>query len=129
MGKPGELDQHSSLLFNVIQREFVGDLIDKLWGKAVRLGIGGNRVFQFAERDRIIFEVLPFKKLCLRIDENQDRMDLIFRKINIFVRLVLCAGGLLMLDPGLTTDLIGIGLLAGAIIFQRFVKPAAKPAE
>ncbi|MBR6270780.1 MAG: TRAP transporter permease [Lachnospiraceae bacterium] len=53
----------------------------------------------------------------------------LFRKINIFVRLVLCAGGLLMLDPGLTTDLIGIGLLAGAIIFQRFVKPAAKPAE
>jgi len=42
----------------------------------------------------------------------------LFKHINPLMRLVLAAGGLLMLDPSVTTDLIGIVLLAGAVVFQ-----------
>ena len=47
----------------------------------------------------------------------------VFRRIPLPVRLVLAAGGLMMMDPRPVTDLIGIGLLAAAFAFQRFVKP------
>jgi TRAP transporter 4TM/12TM fusion protein len=42
----------------------------------------------------------------------------LFKHINPLMRLVLAAGGLLMLDPSVPTDLIGIVLLAGAVVFQ-----------
>jgi TRAP transporter 4TM/12TM fusion protein len=47
----------------------------------------------------------------------------VFRRIPLPVRLVLAAGGLMMMDPRPVTDLIGVGLLAAAFAFQRFVKP------
>ncbi|MGB4018164.1 MAG: TRAP transporter permease, partial [Syntrophomonadaceae bacterium] len=34
-------------------------------------------------------------------------------------RLMFFAGGLLMIDPDLTTDLVGLGLLATAFIIQK----------
>ncbi|MBQ9250278.1 MAG: TRAP transporter permease [Oscillospiraceae bacterium] len=42
----------------------------------------------------------------------------LFKHINPLLRLVLAAGGLLMLDPSVTTDLIGVVLLAGVVVFQ-----------
>ncbi|MBR5430035.1 MAG: TRAP transporter large permease subunit, partial [Firmicutes bacterium] len=42
----------------------------------------------------------------------------LFKHIHPLLRLVLAAGGLLMLDPSVTTDLIGIVLLAGVVVFQ-----------
>ncbi len=51
----------------------------------------------------------------------------LFRSIAWPVRLVLAAAGLLMLDPTMLTDLIGIVLMAACVLWQRFggVKKAA----
>ncbi|MBR1455595.1 MAG: TRAP transporter permease [Oscillospiraceae bacterium] len=43
----------------------------------------------------------------------------LLRRINPIARVVLCAAGLLMLDPSLTTDLIGVVLLAAVVAWQR----------
>ena len=45
------------------------------------------------------------------------------------VRLLLAAGGLLMLDPTVTTDLIGVALLAAAVAWQVLGKKKAPPVE
>ena len=52
----------------------------------------------------------------------------LFRSVAWPLRLLLCAGGLLMMVPGAATDLIGIALLAGCVLWQKFGKPLkAKP--
>ena len=40
------------------------------------------------------------------------------RPINPIIRIVFAAGGLLMMDPNVTTDIIGVVLLAAAIVWQ-----------
>ena len=42
----------------------------------------------------------------------------LFRHINAVGRVVLAAGGLLMMDPKPITDLIGVVLLAAVIVWQ-----------
>ena len=42
----------------------------------------------------------------------------LFKHINPLLRLVLAVGGLLMMDPAVTTDLVGVVLLACVVIFQ-----------
>ncbi|MBO6041058.1 MAG: TRAP transporter fused permease subunit, partial [Oscillospiraceae bacterium] len=42
----------------------------------------------------------------------------LFRPIPLLIRVLCAAGGLLMLDPSTATDLIGIAVLAAAILFQ-----------
>ncbi len=44
----------------------------------------------------------------------------LFRPIPLLIRVLCAAGGLLMLDPSTVTDLIGIAVLAAAILFQYF---------
>ena len=44
----------------------------------------------------------------------------LFRPIPLLIRMMCAAGGLLMLDPSTVTDLIGIAVLAAAILFQYF---------
>ena len=44
----------------------------------------------------------------------------LFRRINPLLRVLLAAGGLLMLDPAPFTDLIGVVLLAAALAWQYF---------
>ena len=44
----------------------------------------------------------------------------LFRRMNPVLRVVIGAGGLLMLDPGLMTDVIGVVLLAGVVALQYF---------
>ena len=46
----------------------------------------------------------------------------LFRPIHPLLRLVLAAAGLLMMDPALTTDWIGVILMAAAIALQFFLK-------
>jgi TRAP-type uncharacterized transport system fused permease subunit len=41
-----------------------------------------------------------------------------FRKVSIPFRLMAVAGGLLLIDPGLVSDLIGLGCIAAVIIVQ-----------
>ena len=38
--------------------------------------------------------------------------------VNPLIRVVFFAGGLLMIDPGLFTDVIGFGMLGSAMVFQ-----------
>ena len=42
----------------------------------------------------------------------------LFRPIPLLIRVLCAAGGLLMLDPSTVTDLIGIAVLAAAVLFQ-----------
>lgn len=44
----------------------------------------------------------------------------LFRKINPLMRIAIAVGGLMMLDPRLMTDLVGLLLLAGVILWQKF---------
>jgi len=44
----------------------------------------------------------------------------LFKKMNIVTRFVICAAGLLMMDPGTITDLVGIGLFAAVCAWQYF---------
>ena len=46
----------------------------------------------------------------------------LFRSIAWPLRVVLAVAGLLMLDPTVTTDLVGIALLALCVLWQRFGK-------
>jgi len=41
-------------------------------------------------------------------------------KLNIFIRIINVLAGLLLIIPGLTTDLIGIGSLAIVYLYQYF---------
>jgi len=50
----------------------------------------------------------------------------LFRKMNPVVRVAALFGGLLMMIPGATTDLIGIALMLLVIVFQKFVKAKEK---
>jgi len=49
-----------------------------------------------------------------------------FRKINVFQRILSCAGGLLLIIPGLVTDTVGIALVGGVIAWQLIEKAATK---
>lgn len=52
----------------------------------------------------------------------------LFRKISWPVRIIVCVAGLLMMDPALLTDIIGIVLMAAVVAWQYFgakKKPAA----
>ena len=40
------------------------------------------------------------------------------RRISPALRVVICIAGLLMMDPGLVTDLIGIALFAAVVLWQ-----------
>ena len=44
----------------------------------------------------------------------------LFRKMHWVTRVIACAGGLLMMDPKLVTDIAGIVILALVVIWQRF---------
>ena len=52
----------------------------------------------------------------------------LFRHIHPLLRVVLAAGGLLMLDPGVATDAIGVVLLAAVVALQYFGARKARPA-
>ena len=43
----------------------------------------------------------------------------LFHKIPVVIRLLFAAGGIMMIDPNLTTDLIGFAVLAACVVFQR----------
>lgn len=49
----------------------------------------------------------------------------IFGKVNIILRIILLAGGLALIDPGLYTDFIGIAVISAGIAYQwfRYRKP------
>lgn len=49
----------------------------------------------------------------------------LFRKMNPVVRIVALVGGLLMMYPGVVTDVIGIVMMAAVFAFQKFVKEKA----
>ena len=49
----------------------------------------------------------------------------LFRKMNPVVRIVALVGGLLMMYPGVVTDVIGIVMMAAVFAFQKFVKAKA----
>ena len=44
----------------------------------------------------------------------------LFKKQNWLVRIMLCAGGLLMMDPTVITDLVGMCILLAAVLWQYF---------
>ncbi len=44
----------------------------------------------------------------------------LFRKMHWIIRVVACAGGLLMMDPNLITDIVGIAILALVVVWQLF---------
>ena len=44
----------------------------------------------------------------------------LFRKMHWAVRVIACAGGLLMMDPKLITDIVGIAILALVVVWQKF---------
>ena len=44
----------------------------------------------------------------------------LFRKIHPLMRIAIAVGGLMMLDPRLITDLVGLLLLAGVVLWQKF---------
>ncbi|MBR0352506.1 MAG: TRAP transporter permease [Oscillospiraceae bacterium] len=44
----------------------------------------------------------------------------LFRKMHWIIRVIACAGGLLMMDPKLITDIVGIAILALVVVWQRF---------
>ena len=44
----------------------------------------------------------------------------LFRKMHWIIRVIACAGGLLMMDPKLVTDIAGMVILAVVVIWQRF---------
>ena len=44
----------------------------------------------------------------------------LFRKMHWIIRVIACAGGLLMMDSKLVTDIIGIVILALVVVWQRF---------
>jgi len=50
----------------------------------------------------------------------------VFKKVNIFERILFIAGGLTLLIPGALTDVIGIVLVAAAIVLQIVGKRRAK---
>jgi TRAP-type uncharacterized transport system fused permease subunit len=41
-------------------------------------------------------------------------------RLNIIQQLLALAGGLLLIDPGLVTDIIGLGLIVLVIVWNRF---------
>jgi TRAP transporter 4TM/12TM fusion protein len=52
------------------------------------------------------------------------------RRATIIERLALLASSLLLIRPGLSTDLVGLGLLVGVVIVQRVLRaPAPTPAQ
>ncbi len=52
----------------------------------------------------------------------------LFCHISPLLRLVMAAGGLLMMDPSSSTDLAGLVLLAGAVVLQYLLGKKARPA-
>ena len=44
----------------------------------------------------------------------------LFRKMHWIIRVIACAGGLLMMDPNLITDIVGIAILALVVVWQLF---------
>ena len=44
----------------------------------------------------------------------------LFKKQNWLIRIMLCAGGLLMMDPTVITDLVGMCILLAAVLWQYF---------
>ena len=46
----------------------------------------------------------------------------LFRKMHWALRVLACAGGLLMMDPNLLTDIVGIAVLAIVVVWQKFGK-------
>jgi TRAP-type uncharacterized transport system fused permease subunit len=52
----------------------------------------------------------------------------LFRKMHWVTRVVACAGGLLMMDPKLVTDIAGLVILALVVIWQRFGRRKAAAA-
>ncbi|MBR0041022.1 MAG: TRAP transporter permease [Oscillospiraceae bacterium] len=53
----------------------------------------------------------------------------LFRRIGAVCRVLIAAGGLLMMDPKPITDLIGVVLLAGVFAWQYFTAKKARPAD
>lgn len=51
----------------------------------------------------------------------------LFKDISWPVRIVMCIAGLLMMDPTLMTDIIGIALLAASVLWQYFSNKSGKP--
>lgn len=52
----------------------------------------------------------------------------LFRKVPWPLRLIALVGGLLMMDPGFITDIIGLVMVLAVFLFQKFVKPNAQRA-
>ena len=44
----------------------------------------------------------------------------LFKKQNWLIRIMLCVGGLLMMDPTVITDLVGLAVLLAAFLWQYF---------
>ena len=53
----------------------------------------------------------------------------LIRHMNPVIRIVALVGGLLMMIPGGTTDIIGIVMMAAVFVFQKFVKEKVKQLE
>ena len=51
----------------------------------------------------------------------------LFRQMNVLVRILFAAGGLLMMDPSTTTDVIGVAIFAIAFIWQYVSAKRAAP--
>lgn len=53
----------------------------------------------------------------------------LFRMMNWFVRIVICVAGLMMMDPKIVTDVVGIVLLAAMVAWQYFGAKRQRKAE
>jgi TRAP-type uncharacterized transport system fused permease subunit len=48
------------------------------------------------------------------------------RTVGIFIRVIAIAGGLLLIYPGIVTDVIGVAMVAGALLLRKMVSSRGK---
>ena len=50
----------------------------------------------------------------------------LYKKVNWFFRFLLAAGGLTLIIPGTLTDIIGIVLVGGVVVYQKLSSKSAQ---
>jgi len=107
--------------------------------ESMRFGIAGYIVpFMFVYGSALIVGVKPWPETVLALATGTlgtlalagAVIGYLARRTTLIERLALLAAALLLIRPGLATDLAGLGLLAGVVAVQRLVRTAIpRPAE
>lgn len=107
--------------------------------ESMRLGIAGYVVpFMFVYGSALLVGSTPWPETVLAVFTGTlgtlalaaATIGYLIRKATVPERVALLAGALLLIRPGLGTDLIGIALLAGVAVVQRFLRaPIPSPAQ